>query len=76
MLTMAKPILTYLCIFSQGELVFYINGRCLGIAAKDLPPRLFAVIDLYGQCVQVSIMHSNSNGMRPIMESSLDQVCY
>ncbi|XP_026761342.2 neuralized-like protein 4 [Galleria mellonella] len=57
---------------NKGELMFYINGRCLGIAAKDLPSRLFAVIDLYGQCVQVSITHSN--GMRPIMESSLDQI--
>lgn len=72
---MTKLILTHLCISSQGELVFYINGRCLGVAARDLPPVLFAVIDLYGQCVQVSIMHCNSNGMRPIMESSLDQVC-
>ncbi|KAM3968620.1 neuralized E3 ubiquitin protein ligase 4 [Aphomia sociella] len=57
---------------NKNELMFYINGRCLGLAAKDLPSRLFAVIDLYGQCVQVSITHSN--GMRPIMESSLDQI--
>ncbi|KOB72162.1 Uncharacterized protein OBRU01_12698 [Operophtera brumata] len=49
-----------------GELMFFINGRCLGIAAKDLPARLFAVIDLYGQCVQVSIVHGNC--ARPIME--------
>ncbi|XP_047543867.1 neuralized-like protein 4 isoform X1 [Vanessa atalanta] len=56
----------------KGELTFYINGRCLGIAARDLPSRLFAVIDLYGQCVQVSIIHTN--GMRTIMESSLDQI--
>ncbi|XP_028174207.1 neuralized-like protein 4 isoform X1 [Ostrinia furnacalis] len=57
---------------SKAELMFYINGRCLGIAATELPPKVFAVIDLYGQCVQVSI--TNSNGMRPIMESSLDQI--
>ncbi|XP_049885757.1 neuralized-like protein 4 [Pectinophora gossypiella] len=57
---------------SKGELMFYVNGRCLGVAAKDLPPRVFAVIDLYGQCVQVSIVHAN--GMRPIMETSLDQI--
>ncbi|XP_038216186.1 neuralized-like protein 4 isoform X1 [Zerene cesonia] len=57
---------------NKGELMFYVNGRCLGVAAQDMPSRLFAVIDLYGQCVQVSIMHANS--MRTIMENSLDQI--
>ncbi|XP_047040446.1 neuralized-like protein 4 [Helicoverpa zea] len=57
---------------SKGELTFYLNGRCLGIAAKDLPQRLFAVIDLYGQCVQVSILRTNE--IRPIMDTSIDQV--
>ncbi|XP_060809528.1 neuralized-like protein 4 isoform X2 [Amyelois transitella] len=57
---------------NKAELLFYINGRSLGVAAKDLPLRLFAVIDLYGQCVQVSIVHAT--GMRPIMETSLDQI--
>ncbi|XP_028032993.1 neuralized-like protein 4 isoform X1 [Bombyx mandarina] len=56
---------------SKAELTFYINGRCLGVAAKDLPPRLFAVIDLYGQCVQVSI--SQVNGLRTAMELCLVQ---
>ncbi|KAH9628013.1 hypothetical protein HF086_017988 [Spodoptera exigua] len=55
-----------------GELTFYLNGRCLGIAARDLPSRLFAVIDLYGQCVQVSILRSNE--IRPIMDSSIEQI--
>ncbi|CAK1555013.1 unnamed protein product [Leptosia nina] len=57
---------------SKGELMFYVNGRCLGCAAKDMPPRLFAVIDLYGQCVQVSIMRTNT--MRTIIENTLDQI--
>lgn len=57
----------------QAELTFYINGRCLGIAANDLPSKLFAVIDLYGQCVQVSIMQANV--ARPVMMNSIDQVC-
>ncbi|CAB3250156.1 unnamed protein product [Arctia plantaginis] len=57
---------------SKGELMFYVNSRCLGIAAKEMPPKLFAVIDLYGQCVQVSIMRATE--MRPIMETSLDQI--
>ncbi|XP_073953644.1 neuralized E3 ubiquitin protein ligase 4 isoform X1 [Choristoneura fumiferana] len=57
---------------AKAELMFYVNSRCLGVAAKDLPPKLFAVIDLYGQCVQTSITHVH--GMRSIMESSLDQI--
>ncbi|KAL4717652.1 hypothetical protein ACJJTC_000801 [Scirpophaga incertulas] len=57
---------------NKAELMFYINGRCIGVATRDLPARVFAVIDLYGQCVQVSITHSNS--MRPVMETILDQI--
>ncbi|XP_063632805.1 neuralized-like protein 4 isoform X1 [Cydia splendana] len=57
---------------AKGELLFYVNSRCLGVAAKDLPSKLFAVIDLYGQCVQASITHVH--GMRPIMETSIDQL--
>ncbi|KAG6443228.1 hypothetical protein O3G_MSEX002723 [Manduca sexta] len=57
---------------SKGELMFYINGRCLGIAATDLPSKVFAVIDLYGQCVQVSVV--NTNGNRSAMDGSLDQI--
>ncbi|XP_052746681.1 neuralized-like protein 4 isoform X2 [Bicyclus anynana] len=56
----------------KGELMFFINGRCLGTAARELPSRLFAVIDLYGQCVQVSVIQTN--GVQTIMESSLDQI--
>lgn len=52
--------------------MFFINGRCLGIAARDLPPRLFAVIDLYGQCVQVSIIYGNYT--RTMIEG-FGQVC-
>lgn len=56
----------------QAELLFYVNGRCLGVAARDMPPRLFGVIDLYGQCVQVTIM--NTVAVRPPLDCSLDQV--
>lgn len=57
---------------SKGELMFYINGRCLGVAVRDLPVKLFAVIDLYGQCVQVTV--TNPNGLRNVLDSSLDQI--
>jgi neuralized-like protein 4 len=42
----------------QGELVFYVNGMSQGVAADDLPTRIFAVVDLYGKCAQVTIVDS------------------
>jgi neuralized-like protein 4 len=42
----------------QGELVFYINGVSQGVAADNLPARIFGVVDLYGKCAQVTIVDS------------------
>ncbi|EEC01382.1 neuralized, putative, partial [Ixodes scapularis] len=41
---------------SAGELQFFVNGRSQGVAARRLPPRVYAVVDLYGKCAQVSIV--------------------
>lgn len=35
----------------------YINGQDQGVAASDLPSYVFAVLDIYGQCEQVSIIN-------------------
>ncbi|KAJ9573968.1 hypothetical protein L9F63_008658, partial [Diploptera punctata] len=43
---------------SEGELVFYVNGVSQGVAADDLPSRVYAVVDLYGKCAQVTITDS------------------
>lgn len=40
---------------SADELVFYVNGVSQGVAAQDMPTTLWAVVDLYGRCIQVSI---------------------
>ncbi|KAF2900858.1 hypothetical protein ILUMI_05336 [Ignelater luminosus] len=40
---------------SEGDLIFYINGESQGVAAENMPPVLYAVVDLYGKCVQVTI---------------------
>ncbi|XP_072930436.1 neuralized-like protein 4 isoform X2 [Epargyreus clarus] len=56
---------------SKGDLSFYVNGRCLGVAAEDIPERVFAVIDLYGQCVQVTIVSPN---YRRLEDPSLDSI--
>lgn len=41
----------------QHELIFYINGVSQGIAVSNVPERIFAVVDMYGDCVQVSVTH-------------------
>ncbi|XP_058066807.1 neuralized-like protein 4 [Anopheles bellator] len=40
---------------SRGGLVFYVNGEPQGIAARDLPRPVYALVNLYGKCAQVSI---------------------
>lgn len=40
---------------SNNELVFYVNGESQGIAARNMPKPLWALVDLYGRCIQVSI---------------------
>ncbi|CAH0558081.1 unnamed protein product [Brassicogethes aeneus] len=39
----------------DGDLIFYINGESQGVAAEGIPSVVYAVVDLYGKCVQVSI---------------------
>lgn len=39
---------------SNHELVFYINGISQGVAVNNIPPRVFAVVDMYGDCVEIS----------------------
>ncbi|XP_028389935.1 neuralized-like protein 4 isoform X8 [Phyllostomus discolor] len=45
---------------SKGDLHYFINGQDQGAACSGLPPgkEVYAVVDLYGQCVQVSITNA------------------
>ena len=45
---------------SDGSLHFYVNGMDQGLAASGLPGGLYAVVDLYGKCAQVSICRPSS----------------
>lgn len=36
-------------------MIFYVNGESQGVAAEGLPNVVYAVVDLYGKCVQVSV---------------------
>ena len=46
---------------ATGLLHFFVNGVDQGTAATDVPPNVFAVIDMYGKCAQVSIIESSDN---------------
>nr|XP_012135898.1 PREDICTED: uncharacterized protein LOC100874771 isoform X5 [Megachile rotundata] len=42
---------------SNHELIFYINGISQDVAVSNIPERIFAVVDMYGDCVQVTITY-------------------
>lgn len=41
---------------SDGSLHFFINGADQGVAARNVPARVYGVIDLYGQTAQASVV--------------------
>lgn len=41
---------------SRGELHLWVNGQDCGAAVSGLPPKLWAVVDLYGKCTQVTVV--------------------
>ncbi|XP_037089582.1 LOW QUALITY PROTEIN: neuralized-like protein 4, partial [Pollicipes pollicipes] len=42
---------------ADSTLHVYINGEDQGVACDAVPPNVYAVIDLYGQCAQVSVLN-------------------
>lgn len=40
----------------DGTLNFFVNGVAQGVAAWNVPPNVFAVVDLYGQAAQATIL--------------------
>ena len=49
----------------DASLHYYLDGRDQGVACRNVPSDVYAVIDLYGQCAQVSIVH------RPLQPAGL-----
>ncbi|XP_055383561.1 neuralized-like protein 4 isoform X2 [Condylostylus longicornis] len=45
---------------SKDELIFYINGESQGVAETNIPKTVWALINLYGRCVQVTVCPSDS----------------
>ena len=40
----------------DGCLHFFVNSTDLGIAAQSVPDNVYGVVDLFGQCAQVTIV--------------------
>jgi neuralized-like protein 4 len=43
----------------DGSLHYYADGVDQGVACDGVPPHVYAVVDLYGQCAQVSIIQAD-----------------
>lgn len=50
---------------SDATLHYYINGVDQGSACENIPLGVHGVIDLYGQCAQVSIINSSEKVSNP-----------
>ena len=51
----------------DGSLHFFVNSTDLGCAAQGVPANVYGVIDLFGQCAQVTIV----SGSEEIVEAEL-----
>lgn len=56
---------------THGDLVFFVNGVSQSVAASGLPDKVWAVIDLYGKCAQVTLMTDNCAQEARILSNDL-----
>ena len=60
---------------SSGALHFYVNGVDQGQAAIDIPATVYAIVDMYGKCAQVSVVDdSNRDAGLSNREQSLTSI--
>ncbi len=50
------------CRTKEGDLVFYVNGDSQGVAARNIPKNVHALVNLYGKCGQVSVISGQDSG--------------
>ncbi len=47
----------------DGSLHFFVNSTDLGCAAQGVPANVYGVVDLFGQCAQITIIsETQENG--------------
>ncbi|XP_024857961.1 neuralized-like protein 4 isoform X3 [Kryptolebias marmoratus] len=59
---------------SRGELHLWVNGQDCGAAASGLPPKLWAVVDLYGKCTQVTVVSCEPPPPLPSVEKEREAI--
>lgn len=60
---------------SDSTLHYYINGVDQGPACDNVPRDVHGVIDLYGQCAQVSIINSSERVPNPVTNTLRSTEC-
>ena len=50
----------------DGCLHFFVNSTDLGIAAQSVPDNVYGVVDLFGQCAQVTLENTLNGKMNLI----------
>lgn len=56
----------------DGSLHFFVNSTDLGIAAQSVPDNVYGVVDLFGQCAQVTIVSDAQESGEVTLENTLN----
>ena len=59
---------------STGALHFFVNGLDQGQAAASIPAKVYAVIDMYGKCAQVSIVDDTNRDVCKLLQISIFEI--
>ena len=63
-----------LLLDEDSRLHLYIDGLDQGVAASDIPSCVYAVVDLYGKCEQISISGSTLNSIETLNNELLNNM--
>lgn len=59
---------------ASGALHFYVNGVDQGQAAVDTPSTVYAIVDMYGKCAQVSVVDDSNRDAGRSPSVSLNRI--
>ena len=56
----------------DGSLHFFVNSTDLGCAAQGVPANVYGVIDLFGQCAQVTIVSGSEQNVEAELTNTMN----